>query len=286
MVRDRQLAVMTTPHHAASTSASASPAARSSTSAASVAAQAWNPSLYDSAGAFVPRLGADLVDLLSPRPGERVLDLGCGTGDLTRALAERGAQVVGLDASPDMVAEARRKHPELDFRVGDGQCLAFEDELEGVFSNAALHWMPDAAAVANGVARGLVRGGRFVAELGGEGCVRSVRQAVEASLQELDLTGHALPSWYFPSVGTYASCLERAGLRVRSAAWFERPTPVAGPGGLATWLDMFCGPLLAKLGSQRAELVEATVRRCSAELYRDGAWWLDYTRLRVVATKP
>ena len=117
--------------------------------------QAWNPSHYDRAGAFVPKLAADLIELLAPQPGERVLDLGCGTGDLTAQLAERGARVIGLDASTEMVNEARRKHPTLDFVVGDGQELRFEQELDGVFSNATLHWMPRADAVARGVARAL-----------------------------------------------------------------------------------------------------------------------------------
>src|SRR5882724_1016627 len=129
-----------------------------------VTAQSWNPAHYDRAGAFVPRLASDLIDLLAPQPGERVLDLGCGTGDLTQQLADAGARPFGLDASSDMVSAARRKHPNLSFEVGDGQELRFDREFDAVFSNAALHWMPRAADVAAGVARALRPGGRFVAE--------------------------------------------------------------------------------------------------------------------------
>lgn len=248
--------------------------------------QAWNPAHYDRAGAFVPKLAADLLQLLAPQPGERILDLGCGTGDLTAELAERGANVLGLDLASEMVAQARRKHPALELRVGDGQELRFESEFDAVFSNATLHWMPRADAVAQGVARALRPGGRFVAELGGARCVQTVRDAVTAALGDLGVEGHGTPSWFFPSVPAYAACLERAGFWVRTALWFERPTLLEGEAGLSNWLELFCLPLLEALGERRAALVENVEQRCRARLFRDGSWWLDYTRLRVVASKP
>lgn len=248
--------------------------------------QAWNPAHYDRAGAFVPRLGADLVDLLAPKPGQRILDLGSGTGDLTFQLAERGARVIGVDASPEMVDAARRKHPSLDFRVGDGQELRFDAELEAVFSNATLHWMRRADAVATGVARGLCSGGRFVAEFGGARCVQTVRRAVQAALTEQGLASDQQPDWYFPTVPEYAACLERAGLFVHSLHWFERPTRLDGEAGLSSWLELFCLPLLNALGERKAALLQAVEARCRSQLFRDGGWWLDYTRLRVVASKP
>lgn len=252
----------------------------------SITEQAWNASHYDRAGAFVPRLAADLLELLAAQEGERVLDLGCGTGDLTAQIAERGALVSGLDASSEMVSEARRKHPSLSFSLADGQELRFEREFDAVFSNATLHWMPRADAVAEGVARALRPSGRFVAEFGGARCVQTVRDAVRDELLERDFQGHGTPGWYFPSVPQYARVLDEAGLFVRTALWFERPTRLEGSGGLATWLELFCLPLLNALGDRRAEVVAGVERRCHAELYRDGSWWLDYTRLRVVAVKP
>lgn len=248
--------------------------------------QAWDPAHYDSAAAFVPKLAADLIDLLAPQPGEQVLDLGSGTGELTVELARRGAQVIGLDASSAMVEEARRKYPQLDFRVGDGQALRFQGELDGVFSNATLHWMPRADDVASGVARALRPGGRFVAEFGGAGCVRTVRSAVAEVLEELGARELATPAWYFPTTAQYAACLERAGLVVRTVLWFERPTRLAGEGGLSTWLELFCLPLLQALGERKAELLSRVSDRCRPRLFRDDAWWVDYTRLRIVASKP
>lgn len=248
--------------------------------------QAWNPQHYDERGAFVPRLGVDLLELLSPRPGERILDLGSGTGDLAARLAERGAEVVGVDASPEMVTEARRKHPALDFRVSDGQALSFERDFEAVFSNAALHWMPRADEVASGVYRALVPGGRFVAEFGGARCVQTVRDAVADTLPELGCVSHGPPSWFFPTLPVYARVLEQAGFLVRSLSWFERPTRLSGERGLEDWLALFCAPLLSALGDRRAELVARVYERCRPRLFKDGDWWLDYTRLRVVASRP
>jgi trans-aconitate methyltransferase len=248
--------------------------------------QAWNPAHYDRAGAFVSRLGADLVALLALRSSERVLDLGCGSGDLTWALASTGAEAVGVDASSEMIAQARAKHPSLELCVADGQALRYEAEFDAVFSNAALHWMPRADAVAAGVHRALRSGGRFVAEFGGARNVQSVRSALLAELGERGLQDHEAPTWYFPTVGQYTRVLEDAGLFVHSALWFERPTKLEGELGLSNWLELFCLPLLRAVGDARDAVVAGVERRCRGSLYRDGSWWLDYARLRVVATKP
>jgi trans-aconitate methyltransferase len=249
-------------------------------------AQSWDAALYDRAGAFVPRLAADLVDKLAPRPGEDILDLGSGTGDLTRRLADAGARALGLDASAEMVAEASRKYPELTFVRGDGQQLTFVEAFDAVFSNATLHWMPRALDVARGVFRALRPGGRFVAEQGGARCCQVVHDAVASVTAELGLIGAAMPAWYFPTPAAQADVLERAGFLVREVQWFERPTRFEGEAGVATWLELFSAPFLAALGARRDEVVALVTARCRPALYRDGAFFLDYTRLRFCAEKP
>src|SRR5207302_10671977 len=103
--------------------------------------QTWDAGLYDGRHAFVWKHGASLVGLLAPRPGERVLDLGCGTGHLTAALAAAGAGVVGLDRSEEMLAQARSAYPALEFVCGDARDFRFGEPFDAVFSNAALHWV-------------------------------------------------------------------------------------------------------------------------------------------------
>lgn len=247
---------------------------------------AWNPVLYDDRAAFVSELASDLVLWLRPREGEKILDLGCGTGTLTAQIARQGAHVTGVDHSPEMIESAREKYSGLVFAVADGQALTYPAEFDAVFSNAALHWMPRASDVLRGVERALVPGGRFVAEFGGAGCVRTVVSAVSEILHEWSVDPAPYINWFFPSPGRYAGLIEESGLTVRELRYFERPTPVAGEAGLASWLALFQATLMADLGDRWPELCQKASERCHSALFRDGQWWLDYVRLRVVATKP
>ncbi|MET0794971.1 MAG: methyltransferase domain-containing protein [Polyangiaceae bacterium] len=246
---------------------------------------AWNPTLYDDRAAFVSELASDLVAWLRPQWGERILDVGCGTGTLTAAIARQGAAVTGVDRSAEMIASAREKYDGVRFEVMDGQELTYDNEFEAVFSNAALHWMPRAGDVVRGVERALVPGGRFVAEFGGAGCVATVVQAVAEILKEWRIDAVPYLSWFFPSPGRYAGLLESHGLTPREVRYFERPTPMAGEDGLATWLALFQANLRTDLGERWSELCEKASERCRPALFRDGHWVLDYVRLRIVATK-
>ena len=247
--------------------------------------QTWAPEAYRSKASFVAKLGRDLIALLNPKPGERVLDLGAGTGELTAELAAQGVKVLGIDASAAMVEAARRALPELEFAVGDGQRLTFEGEFDAVFSNAALHWMPDADAVARGIARALRPHGRFVAEFGGAGCVATISEAVASELSARGWDPQALPRWYFPNLVEYANVLDRAGLEPRMLHLFERPTPLEGENGLGDWLGVFTTAVREKLGPEWPEFVKSVMERCRARLCRDGVWFVDYVRLRLAAVR-
>jgi trans-aconitate methyltransferase len=250
--------------------------------------QRWNAALYDGRHAFVYEYGRELVALLDPRSGERILDLGCGTGHLTRAIAETGAEAVGLDASAEMLERARREYPELAFVEADARTFALAPAFDAIFSNAALHWIGEPEAVAARIAAHLRPGGRFVAEFGGKGNVAAILAAVDDAAREL--AGRAIGNpLYFPTIGAYASVLEGAGLEVRFAALFDRPTRLEdGERGLAAWVSMFL-PRPASGGLDEAQR-DAVVARAAGvlrpALFRDGAWYADYRRLRVVAVRP
>lgn len=246
----------------------------------------WDAKLYDGKHSFVWKHGASLVELLAPRAGEAILDLGCGTGRLTAQLAAAGAAVLGIDSSPSMIEAARANFPDLRFEVHDARQLAFADRFDAVFSNAVLHWIVEAESVVAGVVRALRPGGRFVAEFGGTRNVQNILTALRAGLRELGVED-SVPPWYYPGIGEYAGLLERAGLEVTFAALFDRPTPLEGADGLRRWIEMFGGRFLERVPAERREAfflgVEAALR---PSLWRDGVWLADYRRLRVVACRP
>lgn len=247
----------------------------------------WDPGLYDDRHAFVFERGAGLLELLAPVPGERVLDVGCGTGHLTAEIAARGAGVTGLDFSPEMIAAARERYPELDFRVGSITDFVADEPFDAVFSNATLHWVHEARAAAESMAVALVPGGRLVAELGGRGNVAELLGALRDALREVT-SREPRPLWYFPSIGEYAAILEAAGLSVESAWLFPRPTPLEdGERGYRNWLEMFCNSLLRDLPhDQRVAVLAGAEARARATNFRDGRWVADYRRLRLVAKRP
>jgi trans-aconitate methyltransferase len=245
--------------------------------------QKWDPQGYVHNAGFVPQLGAGVLQLLAPRPGERVLDLGCGEGSLTAELAQLGCRVIGVDSSPELIAAARARG--LDARVADGEALTFDNEFEAVFSNAALHWMRDADAVLRGVFHALVPGGRFVAELGGYGCVAKIRAALAEVLAKRAIDAQAREPWYFPSAEDYGTRLQRAGFRVREIVLFDRPTPL--PTGVEGWLATFAQNQLAGLSTLETARVLSEVRtRLEPELCGPDGWFADYVRLRFAADKP
>lgn len=226
---------------------------------------AWDPGLYDSTHRYVFNYGASLVDLLAPQPGERILDVGCGTGHLTHKIAEAGAEVVGIDSSPEMIAQARQNYPKLSFKLSAIADFHTSQLFDAVFSNAVLHWVQPPGPAAALIRASLKAGGRFVAEFGGHGNIASIIAAAKRN------------PWYFPSIGEYAQVLEQNGLAVISAVLFDRPTRVEGERGLREWLGMFYKPPLPE------EVVSRMETDLRPKLYCDGAWFIDYKRLRVTA---
>jgi len=245
----------------------------------------WDSSLYDDRHSFVWKNGSALLDLLDPRPGERILDLGCGTGHLTAQIAGRGAEVVGLDASASMVAQARQNFPKIKFKLADARHFEVDEPFDAVFSNAALHWVREPEAAIACMERALKPHGRLAIEMGGQGNIAHIRAAAETVLRAAGHKGQHL--WYFPSVGEYTSLLERHGFFITLAQNFARETKLEHPErGMREWLEMFGGAYFDDVAvAEREALIRGIEERLKPILCREGFWYADYRRLRVVARR-
>jgi len=245
--------------------------------------QRWDPDSYARNARFVSDLGAPVLELLAPQPGERILDLGCGDGALTARIAAIGCSVVGVDGSASQVEAARRLG--LDARVDDGERLDFDAEFDAVFSNAAIHWMKRPDDVIAGVSHALKAGGRFVAEFGGYGCVEKIKRALIASLARRGIDGERINPWYFPTVEDYSARLVRGGFAIRYIALIPRPTPL--PTEINGWLETFAQSFMAPLGpDDRAGFLDEVRHSLQPELCdANGNWFADYVRLRFAADK-
>jgi trans-aconitate methyltransferase len=250
---------------------------------AQIARQHWSAERYAETAHFVPALGAPVLELLAPLPGERILDLGCGDGVLTEKIAAAGATVVAVDAGPDMIAAARARG--IDARVMDGHKLVFAGEFDAVFSNAALHWMRDQEAVLAGVRRALRPRGRFVAEMGGHNNTAAIIVALSAVLGRRGLDAHRLSPWYFPSADAYRRKLEDAGFTVEEIAIIPRPTIL--PTGVEAWLDTFAEDFLGTVPEPDRLRARSEVADLLRPVLMDetGTWIADYVRLRFRAIR-
>jgi len=244
----------------------------------------WDADRYQRQFGFVSAMAGDLVELLDPGPGETVLDLGCGTGELAARIAATGARVWALDADPAMVAAARQRLGADRVLLADGHHFRLPEPVDAVFSNAALHWMPRPGQVIARVRAALRPGGRFVAELGGAGNIDAIRAAFGAATAEAGLPPPPNP-WSFPTPGRYATLLEAGGFRVARMEHLPRPTPLeGGDHALADWLAMFGRSLTAAVPPDLlARVVARTAELAAPRLRTGGRWVADYWRLRFVA---
>ncbi|BAT51683.1 hypothetical protein NOS3756_06100 [Nostoc sp. NIES-3756] len=248
----------------------------------------WNANLYQDKHSFVWQYGEDLLQLLNPQPSEFILDLGCGTGQLTEKIAQFGAEVLGVDNSATMIEKARQNYPHLHFEVADARNLQVDKPLDAVFSNAVLHWVKEPEAAIANIHQALKLGGRFVAEFGGKGNIQQILEALYQALATISISQpQILSPWYFPSIGEYVTLLEAQGFEVIYAVLFDRPTPLAeGEAGMANWIKMFASNFLVGISSeQQVQVIQEVEKSLQGTLYHQGTWTADYRRIRIVATK-
>lgn len=246
----------------------------------------WNAADYAANAGFVPALGNAALELLAPKPGEAILDLGCGDGVLTKRIADAGADVLGVDASEAMLAAARGFG--LQVEVADGQALPFDRRFDAVFSNAALHWMPNQQAVAEGVFRALKPGGRYVGECGGFMNIAAIRTALRAVLKAHGYSPESGGGQTYLTAEAFTAIQQAAGFGEVEAGLIARPTPL--PTGIRGWLKTFRAGFLDESGvpeAARARVIDE-IEALLVPVLRDGAgnWQADYVRLRWQAQKP
>lgn len=243
--------------------------------------QTWEAKSYERNARFVADLAGEVVAWLDPKPGERILDVGCGDGALTAKLAALGCDVVGVDTSDSLLAAARARG--LDVRKADVRNLPFDGEFNAVFSNAVLHWVREPEVAARSMRKALKPGGRLVAEFGGHGNVAAIMTAMRAAAK-LHGGDEALAApWFYPTPAEYQAILERAGFAVERIGLFPRPTAL--PTGMNGWLDTFRKPFFDQFKGEAAAKAKADVLDLLRPALCDtkGNWTADYVRLRVFA---
>ncbi len=248
----------------------------------------WNPKLYTDKHAFVYEYGSDLIQLLKPQKHERILDLGCGSGQLTEAINKLAHEVIGIDKSPEMIADAKKSYPTLHFQVSDAANFEFKQPFDAIFSNATLHWVLDYKAAIDCMYQQLKPGGRIVLEFGGKDNVASITAALRTSLAARGyLAQSQLEQWFFPSLGHYTSALESQGFTVNLAHYYERPTALAtAQTGIKDWLTMFASTFFSDVATKDIISIKNEVQEALKPiLLKDDTWYADYKRIRIVAIK-
>ncbi len=242
----------------------------------------WNPNTYNKHTAFVSELALPVVDLLDPQNGEKILDAGCGEGTLAVEIARRGAKVIGVDMSAEMIEQCQAKG--IEAYVGSVTDLPYDEAFDTVFSNATLHWVKDARSAVQNIAKSLKSGGRFVCEFGGEGNAYHLISAMQEVFAHHPEFGVFDNPWYFPSIEAYTTLLESEGFNVEYMEIIPRPTPMDD---VSHWLEIFANGVTEHLSKEQFETFKEECRVILKEtIYIENeGWMLDYKRLRVKAVK-
>lgn len=241
----------------------------------------WNSTLYDKSQSFVSEYGSDLISLIPKDKKQCILDLGCGTGDLTQKLSEISENVIGIDGSKDMVAAAKLKYPHIHFEEMDACNLAWKNKFDVVFSNAVFHWISDQMQLLKGIHATLKDGGMLICEFGANGNISQIESAYQSVV-----TSYQSP-FYFPTTKRYSTLIEEIGFDLEKAYDYDRPTPLPdGKDGLKNWMkQFFAGNLSTYNKTEQEEILENVQQMLEGKMFDGTKWIADYRRIRVVAHK-
>lgn len=244
----------------------------------------WDADLYDQEQKFVSEFGRNLLDLVDASPGERIWDLGCGTGTLAAALAKSGATVIGTDVSPNMIAQSKKNYPGIEFRVEDAVTATFKQPFDKVFSNAVFHWIPEQIPLLTRIRESLKPGGKLVCEMGARGNIQSLEDALASAMARRNQVYETI--FYFPSLTEYVSVLATCGFDTSFIREYDRPTPFQpGKKGLSDWIRQFYHKPLSLFGKEEAEsIISEMETELRPILWKHDRWIGDYRRLLFVAS--
>ena len=247
----------------------------------------WNPDLYKNNHSFVYDYGKDLLALLDPKDGEVILDLGCGTGELTFEISKKTRFITGIDASEKMLSKAKKSYPDIEFLNIDALSMDYRNKFDKVFSNAVFHWIFEQEKFLKNIYNSLKPGGKLIFEMGGKDNTAVIMLNLKKALIKRGFNKNAEKQvMFFPSVGEYSALLEKTGFTVRYALYFDRDTKLEGKDGLKNFIDMFYNPYFQGINNDvKNEIIEETKTNAKSVLFRDGVWFVDYKRLRIIAEK-
>lgn len=244
----------------------------------------WDANLYNNSQNFVAEYGKGLLDFV-PAGTNKILDLGCGTGTLTRQLAERCQDVLGIDASDAMIKAAQKSYPQLKFAVADALELSDAQEWDIIFSNAVFHWIRDHNLLLQKIHRALKPKGKLICEFGAHGNISIIENGFHRALQEIGVDYRS--KFNFPTVEDFEDLLHQNGFVIEQIYDYDRPTPLKdGAQGLHHWAIQFFQRDLGKLSAeQQSNVLERMKHDLKSKLWNGTCWVADYRRLRVIAAR-
>ena len=248
----------------------------------------WKVDLYNQKHAFVYEYGQELVQFLDPKEDEFILDLGCGSGQLTNEISKSGARVIGMDSSNEMVSEAKNNYPNLQFFAKDAANFEFEKPFDAIFSNAVLHWVKNSGGAVLSMYKNLKPGGRIIVEFGGNDNVKTIIESVKHSLMQRGyIKNSTIENWYFPTISEYTALLENNGFEVNFVHLYDRPTELTdSKNGIKDWIKMFGSAYFVDIPVEEKNIILEEIQNDLREkCFIDGKWYADYRRIRVMARK-
>jgi trans-aconitate 2-methyltransferase len=258
----------------------------------------WDAKDYAKHSSAQQTWARELISKLKLNGHESVLDIGCGDGKITAEIAGYVpyGTVIGVDSSKEMIDLSsanftQDKYPNLSFQVADARLLAFQEQFDVVFSNAALHWIKDHKPVIAGIQKGLKAGGRILLQMGGKGNAASILSILEEMMSEKEwsrcFSGFTF-SYGFYEPEEYTAWISDAVLNPVRIELIPKIMSYDTRDGLSGWIRTTWLPYLDRVpGKRREEFIARLIDKYIDKYPPDneGKIHVDMMRLEAEAVK-